>query len=54
VLRNAGIVRSQNEDGSWRQVRTDLIVWSLLPEDLDGVAGRIADDAGCATYPDWR
>ncbi|MCQ4082720.1 GNAT family N-acetyltransferase [Streptomyces sp. RB6PN25] len=54
VLRNAGIVRSQNEDGSWLQVRTDLIVWSLLPEDLDGVTGRVSDDAGYAAYPDWR
>ena len=54
VLRNAGIVRSQDEDGSWLQVRTDLIIWSLLPEDLDGVAGRMADDAGYAAYPDWR
>ena len=54
VLRNAGIVRAQNEDGGWLQIRTDLIVWSLLPEDLDGVAGRVADDAGYAAYPDWR
>ncbi|MEW2415771.1 GNAT family N-acetyltransferase [Streptomyces sp. NPDC046866] len=35
VLRNAWIVRTQNADGTWSDTRTDLIVWSLLPEDLD-------------------
>ncbi|MFD9729115.1 GNAT family N-acetyltransferase [Streptomyces sp. NPDC059072] len=35
VLRNAWIVRTQNPDGTWADTRTDLIVWSLLPEDLD-------------------
>ncbi|MFF5446731.1 GNAT family N-acetyltransferase [Streptomyces sp. NPDC012888] len=35
VLRNAWIVRTQTADGEWTEVRTDLIVWSLLPEDLD-------------------
>ncbi|MFB6619873.1 GNAT family N-acetyltransferase [Streptomyces sp. NPDC085524] len=35
VLRNAWIVRTQNPDGTWTDTRTDLIVWSLLPEDLD-------------------
>jgi RimJ/RimL family protein N-acetyltransferase len=35
VLRNAGIVRSRTEDGGWAEIRTDVIVWSLLPEDLD-------------------
>ncbi|MEU6310479.1 GNAT family N-acetyltransferase [Streptomyces sp. NPDC047014] len=35
VLRNAWIVRTQNPDGDWADSRTDLIVWSLLPEDLD-------------------
>ncbi|MEU2605397.1 GNAT family N-acetyltransferase [Streptomyces albus] len=25
-----------NGDGDWAEIRTDLIVWSLLPEDLDG------------------
>ncbi|MEU9179345.1 GNAT family N-acetyltransferase [Streptomyces sp. NPDC048550] len=38
VLRNAGIVRTQNPDGSWADTRTDLIVWSLLPEDIDDIA----------------
>ncbi|MCX4524897.1 MULTISPECIES: GNAT family N-acetyltransferase [unclassified Streptomyces] len=36
VLRNAWIVRTQSPDGSWTDTRTDLIVWSLVPEDLDG------------------
>ncbi|MCX5379368.1 GNAT family N-acetyltransferase [Streptomyces sp. NBC_00091] len=35
VLRNAWIVRTQGADGSWAETRTDLIVWSLVPEDLD-------------------
>ncbi|MEU3726374.1 GNAT family N-acetyltransferase [Streptomyces sp. NPDC031705] len=35
VLRNAWIVRTQAADGSWAETRTDLIVWSLVPEDLD-------------------
>ncbi|MFD8984895.1 GNAT family N-acetyltransferase [Streptomyces sp. NPDC059564] len=35
VLRNAWIVRTQAADGSWTDTRTDLIVWSLVPEDLD-------------------
>ncbi|WP_420081341.1 GNAT family N-acetyltransferase [Streptomyces sp. JL4002] len=39
VLRNAWIVRTQTADGSWTDARTDLIVWSLLPEDLDEADG---------------
>lgn len=35
VLRNAWIARTRTEDGGWTDIRTDLIVWSLLPEDLD-------------------
>ncbi|MDT0306023.1 GNAT family N-acetyltransferase [Streptomyces sp. DSM 44917] len=35
VLRNALIVRSRTEDGRWTDIRTDLIVWGLLPEDLE-------------------
>ncbi|NXY99833.1 GNAT family N-acetyltransferase [Streptomyces sp. BR123] len=35
VLRNAWMVRAQNADGTWSDTRTDLIVWSLLPEDLE-------------------
>ncbi|MEU9122761.1 GNAT family N-acetyltransferase [Streptomyces sp. NPDC048506] len=53
VLRNAWIARSRTEDGGWTEIRTDLIVWSLLPEDLDGVPGRLAD-AGGFTYPEWN
>ncbi|MFJ6482677.1 MULTISPECIES: GNAT family N-acetyltransferase [unclassified Streptomyces] len=39
VLRNAWIVRTQTVDGGWVDTRTDLIVWSLVPEDLDEVDG---------------
>ncbi|MFE0187516.1 GNAT family N-acetyltransferase [Streptomyces sp. NPDC059008] len=53
VLRNAWIARSRTEDGGWTDIRTDLIVWSLLPEDLDGVPGRMADANGF-TYPEWN
>ncbi|MEE1929107.1 GNAT family N-acetyltransferase [Streptomyces sp. TRM 70351] len=35
VLRNAWTARMRTEDGTWTDMRTDLIVWSLLPEDLD-------------------
>ncbi|MFF8846013.1 GNAT family N-acetyltransferase [Streptomyces sp. NPDC015127] len=51
VLRNAWIVRSQTEDGGWTDIRTDLIVWSLLPEDME--ADRLAE-AGYASYTDWN
>jgi RimJ/RimL family protein N-acetyltransferase len=57
VLRNAGIVRSQTEDGRWAEIRTDLLVWSLLPEDLDeALDGRARDDAydNYGAYADWR
>ncbi|UNO39049.1 GNAT family N-acetyltransferase [Streptomyces sp. MST-110588] len=53
VLRNAWIARTRTEDGGWTDIRTDLIVWSLLPEDLDGVPGRMADANGFA-YPEWN
>ncbi|WP_461035682.1 GNAT family N-acetyltransferase [Streptomyces mayteni] len=39
VLRNALIVRSRTEDGGWTDIRTDLIVWGLLPEDLEDAHG---------------
>ncbi|MEV6652163.1 GNAT family N-acetyltransferase [Streptomyces sp. NPDC051219] len=54
VLRNAWIARTQTEDGSWTDLRTDLIVWSLLPEDLDGVSDEMADAGGYAGYTDWN
>ncbi|MFI0217197.1 GNAT family N-acetyltransferase [Streptomyces lydicus] len=53
VLRNAWIARSRTEDGGWTDIRTDLIVWSLLPEDLEGVPGRLADANGFS-YPEWN
>ncbi|MDT0458430.1 GNAT family N-acetyltransferase [Streptomyces sp. DSM 41527] len=53
VLRNAFIVRSRTEDGGWTDIRTDLIVWSLLPEDLDGIPGRPAE-ADAFPYPEWN
>ncbi|MGW7352633.1 GNAT family N-acetyltransferase [Streptomyces sp. NPDC054784] len=54
VLRNAWITRSRVEGGGWAEIRTDLIVWSLLPEDLDGIHERMADAGGYAPYPDWH
>ncbi|MER7466278.1 GNAT family N-acetyltransferase [Streptomyces sp. NPDC097981] len=65
VLRNAWIVRTQDPDGSWTDTRTDLIVWSLVPEDLedqDGYNGHdaygyglgaSADTSGYAVGADW-
>ncbi|ATZ27721.1 GNAT family N-acetyltransferase [Streptomyces lavendulae] len=56
VLRNAWIVRTQAADGGWTETRTDLIVWSLVPEDLDeteeyeGYDGRSGYD-GARGYP---
>lgn len=54
VLRNAWITRSRTEDGGWAEIRTDLIVWSLLPEDLEGLPERMAEAGGSAPYSDWR
>ncbi|MFE2446622.1 GNAT family N-acetyltransferase [Stenotrophomonas sp. NPDC087984] len=56
VLRNAWIARTQTEDGGWTDMRTDLIVWSLLAEDLDGVPGQNSEPEGFGVYPtysDW-
>lgn len=53
VLRNAWIVRNRVEDGGWTDFRTDLIVWSLLPEDLEGMGEHLAEDGGEAPYADW-
>ncbi|MCZ0979017.1 GNAT family N-acetyltransferase [Streptomyces diastatochromogenes] len=52
VLRNACIARTRTEDGTWAELRTDFIVWGLLPEDLDGVADQLAE-AGYSSYTDW-
>lgn len=49
VLRNAWIVRTQSADGSWSDSRTDVIVWSLVPEDLDDADG-YGDYDGYDTY----
>ncbi|APS22593.1 acetyltransferase [Streptomyces sp. Tue 6075] len=57
VLRNARIARIRTEngtDGGWTEIRTDLIVWGLLPEDLEGVAEQLADAGGYGTYNDWK
>jgi RimJ/RimL family protein N-acetyltransferase len=54
VLRNAWIARTQTEDGGWTDIRTDLIVWSLLPEDLEGIAEQMADAGGYASFTDWN
>ncbi|MET9960134.1 GNAT family N-acetyltransferase [Streptomyces sp. NPDC006326] len=49
VLRNAWIVRTQTADGSWSDTRTDLIVWSLVPEDLEDADG-YRDHEGYEAY----
>lgn len=54
VLRNACIAHVRTEDGGWTDVRTDYIVWSLLPEDVEGAGGRPADADGFASYADWN
>ncbi|MFF5567301.1 GNAT family N-acetyltransferase [Streptomyces sp. NPDC012623] len=54
VLRNAWIARTQTEDGGWTDIRTDLLVWGLLPEDLEGVAEQMADAGGYASFTDWN
>ena len=54
VLRNACIAHTRTEDGSWADLRTDFIVWSLLPEDLDGVAEQLADTGGFTNFSDWN
>jgi RimJ/RimL family protein N-acetyltransferase len=54
VLRNACIARTRTEDGAWVDLRTDFIVWSLLPEDLEGVAEQLADTGGFTSFSDWN
>ncbi|MEU6680497.1 GNAT family N-acetyltransferase [Streptomyces sp. NPDC046853] len=56
VLRGAWIARTRNGGdpfGGWIDVRTDLIVWSLLPEDLEGVGEQLAE-SGFSAYSDWN
>ncbi|MEZ3178891.1 GNAT family N-acetyltransferase [Streptomyces pimonensis] len=54
VLRNACIAHVRVEGGGWSDVRTDFIVWSLLPEDIEGADGRLADTGGFTQYTDWN
>ncbi|MCQ9136235.1 GNAT family N-acetyltransferase [Streptomyces hilarionis] len=54
VLRGACIARARAEDGGWNEVRTDYIVWSLLPEDLDGGGEHFAESGGFTSYTDWN
>ncbi|MDF3299758.1 GNAT family N-acetyltransferase [Streptomyces tropicalis] len=54
VLRNACIAHVRTEDGGWTDLRTDFIVWSLLPEDLAGAGEHLADGAGYPSYSDWN
>ncbi|MFI9806884.1 GNAT family N-acetyltransferase [Streptomyces sp. NPDC052301] len=54
VLRNACIAHHRADDGTWTEVRTDYIVWSLLPEDLEGADGQLADTGGFTSYSDWN
>ncbi|MEU7056556.1 GNAT family N-acetyltransferase [Streptomyces sp. NPDC046197] len=54
VLRGAWIARTRGENGEWTDVRTDLIVWSLLPEDLEGVGEQLADTGGFTSFADWN
>lgn len=51
VLRNAWIARSRTEEGTWAEIRTDLILWGLLPEDMDGIAEELAHGGTYAHYP---
>jgi RimJ/RimL family protein N-acetyltransferase len=53
-LRNACIARTRTEEGTWVDLRTDFIVWSLLPEDLDGMDGHLGDTGGFASFNDWN
>jgi RimJ/RimL family protein N-acetyltransferase len=53
VLRGAGLVRTQGEDGRWAETRTDLLVWSLLPEDLDEVPGQGSGDEAYDNYSEY-
>ncbi|MBZ9643160.1 GNAT family N-acetyltransferase [Streptomyces sp. PSKA30] len=54
VLRNACIARTRTDDGAWAEVRTDYIVWSLLPEDIEGAGDQLADTGGFTSYSDWN
>ncbi len=53
VLRNACIAHVRTEDGGWADVRTDFIVWSLLPEDLEGAGDGLDGSDGFTSFPEW-
>ncbi|MFJ8200535.1 GNAT family N-acetyltransferase [Streptomyces sp. NPDC096152] len=53
VLRNACIAHVRTEDGGWTDVRTDFIVWSLLPEDLEGAGDGLSGSDGFTSFPEW-
>lgn len=54
VLRGACIARARTDDGVWTDVRTDFIVWSLLPEDLEGTTGQPVGSDGFTAFTDWN
>ncbi|MFC7307748.1 GNAT family N-acetyltransferase [Streptomyces monticola] len=54
ILRGACIARTRTDDGGWTDVRTDLIVWSLLPEDLEGVTDQLAEASGYTAFSEWN
>ncbi|MET7680840.1 GNAT family N-acetyltransferase [Streptomyces sp. NPDC005423] len=54
VLRGACIAHVRGDDGTWTDTRTDFIVWSLLPEDLEGAGGQHADADGFTSLADWN
>ena len=54
VLRGACIAHVHGDDGTWTDVRTDFIVWSLLPEDLEGTAEQLEDVDGFTALADWN
>ncbi|QNP73768.1 GNAT family N-acetyltransferase [Streptomyces roseirectus] len=54
VLRNASIVRVRAESGTWTEARTDYIIWSLLPEDLDTPDTPLTETGDYPSYADWN
>ncbi|MFI6529559.1 GNAT family N-acetyltransferase [Streptomyces uncialis] len=55
VLRGAWIARARTDDGGgWTEQRTDLIVWSLLPEDLEGAGEQFAGASEYTAFSDWN
>jgi RimJ/RimL family protein N-acetyltransferase len=54
VLRGACIAHVRSDDGTWSDVRTDFIVWSLLPEDLEGAGEQLSDSDGFTSLADWN